>query len=98
MLTSFGAAVAGLGLPPPGSSSPCWAMAAGLSNGRGEGAWRPLGDPGGLAAWRACAMIVAMGSLESACSPLKEGSKTLEMMESKEGNLARPVIVTWDGA
>ena len=43
-------------------------------------------------------MIVAMGSLESACSLLKEGNKALEMMESKEGNLARLVIVPWDGA
>jgi hypothetical protein len=43
-------------------------------------------------------MIVAMGSLESAGSPPKEGNKALEMMESKEGDLARMVILPWDGA
>jgi hypothetical protein len=43
-------------------------------------------------------MIVAMGSFGSARSPLKEVNKALEMLESKEGDPVRLVILPWEGA
>ncbi len=43
-------------------------------------------------------MIVAMGSFESARSPVKEVNKALRMLENKEGDLVRLVILPWEGA
>ena len=43
-------------------------------------------------------MIVAMGSFGSARLPPEEVNKALEMLENKEGDLVRQVILPWKGA
>jgi len=43
-------------------------------------------------------MIVAMGSFGSARSPLEEANEALGMLESKEGDLVRLLILPWKGA
>lgn len=43
-------------------------------------------------------MIVAMSSFGSAHLPLEEVNKALEMLESAERELARLVILPWEGA
>ena len=76
-------------------------MAAGLSNEGGRGGFLSTlarAPDITLATWRACAIIVAMGSFGSARSSLKEVNKVLEMLKSKEGDFVRLVILPWERA
>ncbi len=98
-MTSFGAAVAGPGLPPPGFSPPCWAMAAALSIEGGQGGFFQYPVTG--TRHNPC----PLAGLRYDCGhglvrkrPLiPEGSEQgPEMLENKEDDLVRLLIMPWE--